>query len=241
MKDELKLPPAWHDYRYYVLAEPAISDEKYDALLKELETLESTYPALKTPDSPTMRVGSDLTKEFPSRNHSSSMLSISNTYSENEVFEFEKRINNRLPGEDIHFTCELKIDGVALALHYVGGILQSGVTRGDGISGEDITANVRTIRSIPTKLRNFNGDCEVRGEVYLRQNDFIRMNESRLEAGEKAFANPRNAAAGSLKLQNPRVVAERPLTFFAYYLKSPELGLSSQWDTLEKLLETDSN
>ena len=224
-----------YDYLYYVLAEPEISDEAYDALVKDLEALERNYPELITPDSPTRRVGSDLTKEFPTRVHSSPMLSIANTYTNDEVREFDRRIRGLLPDEDVIYTCELKIDGVAIALFYERGILQAGVTRGDGIAGEEITSNVRTIRQIPLKLNEFDGNCEVRGEVYLESGGFLKMNEMREATGEKLFANPRNAAAGSLKLQDPRIIAERPLKFFAYRLESPGLSISTQWESLEQL------
>ncbi|MBA7470332.1 DNA ligase [subsurface metagenome] len=235
--EELKRLIRGHDYRYYVLADPTTTDREYDLLLKELETLEEAHPELKTPDSPTNRVGSDLTKEFPSRAHTSPMLSISNTYSEQEVVEFDRRIHKLLPGEDVFYTCELKIDGVALALHYEDGVLTAGVTRGDGIRGEEITTNVRTLRAVPLKLFDFDGDCEIRGEVYLERENFNRMNETRLAADEKVFANPRNATAGSLKLQDPRITAERPLKFFSYWLSLSGIILPSQWDTLERLRE----
>ena len=224
-----------HDYRYYVLADPIISDEEYDALVKELEVLECDHPELVTPDSPTRRVGSDLIKEFPTRLHSSPMLSIANTYTEDEVIDFDRRVHGLLPDEDVSYTCELKIDGVAIALIYEGGVLQAGVTRGDGVSGEEITANVRTIRQIPLKLLGFNGNFEVRGEVFIERDDFTLMNEMREEAGEKIFANPRNAAAGSLKLQDPRIVAERPLKYFSYRLELPGKIVETQWESLEKL------
>jgi len=224
-----------HDYRYYVLAEPEISDEQYDALIKELEALEQAYPELKTSDSPTSRVGSDLTKEFPSRRHSTPMLSISNTYNEQEIIDFDRRVRSLLPGEEVMYTCELKIDGIALSLLYENGVLNAGVTRGDGITGEEITPNVRTIRAIPLKLQESVGNCEVRGEAFLELDAFGRMNESREKAGEKVFANPRNAAAGSLKLQDPRIVAGRPLKFFAYWLDIPGTEIGSQWERLEML------
>jgi len=233
--EELRRIIREHDYRYYVLAEPVISDREYDLLLEELEKLEEEHPELKSPDSPTMRVGSDLTKEFPERVHSSPMLSIANTYSAEEVVDFDRRVRSLLTGEEVEYTCELKIDGVALALHYEGGILRAGVTRGDGVRGEEITANVRTIRSIPLRLMNFDGACEVRGEVYLEEKDFLRMNEERSAAGEKTFANPRNATAGSLKLQDPRMVAARPLKFFAYWLSLPAGMPRTQWETLDRL------
>ena len=225
-----------HDHNYYVLAAPTIPDEEYDALMRELESLENDYPELRSADSPTQRVGSDLAKTFPERIHSTPMLSIANTYSENEVAEFVQRVRNLFPGEETVFVCELKLDGVALSLWYENGSLATGVTRGDGISGEDITPNVRTIRSIPLRLFGFDSGCEVRGEVILGREDFQRMNEQRLKADEKTFANPRNAAAGSLKLQDPRLVAERPLTYFAYWLTLRDgSGVKTQWESLERL------
>jgi len=224
-----------HDYRYYVLAAPTISDEEYDMLLRELEELETEHPEFKTPDSPTMRVGSDLTKEFPSRTHTSPMLSIANTYSEEEIIDFDRRVRSLLPGEQVGYTCELKIDGIALSLLYEDGVFRAGVTRGDGETGEDITPNVKTVRSIPLKVLDFNGACEIRGEIYLEREAFDLMNARREEAGEKVFANPRNAAAGSLKLQDPRIVAQRPLKFFAYWLAIPGRTLTSQWERLETL------
>jgi len=236
--EELKRAIREHDRRYYVLADPVVTDEEYDALVRELESLEERYPGLRTPDSPTMRVGSDLTKEFPTRRHSSPMLSIANTYSGEEVAEFDKRVRKLLPGEEVRYTCELKIDGVALALHYnTGGVLEAGVTRGDGVQGEEITANVRTIRSIPLKLIGYDGACEVRGEVYLERESFERMNERRVKSGETPFANPRNATAGSLKLQDPQTVAGRPLMFFSYWLRIPGNEPETQWETLERLRE----
>ena len=225
----------YHDYRYYVLSEPEVSDEEYDALIKELEILEEANPALVTPDSPTRRVGSDLTKVFPTRRHSTPMLSIANTYSAEEVGDFDRRVRSLLPGEEVSYTCELKIDGVAVSLLYEGGVLRSGVTRGDGTEGEDITPNIRTIRQIPLKLREGDGAREIRGEVFIRRADFERINEKRETAGEKIFANPRNLTAGTLKLQDPRQVAERPLMFFSYWLSPAGEGEPTQWDSLDRL------
>lgn len=233
--EELKRIIRRHDYLYYVIAEPEILDKEYDILFKELETLEEAHPELKTSDSPTMRIGSDLVKGFTELPHFIPMLSISNTYEEDEVIEFDHRVHNLLPNEEIRYTCELKIDGTSLALHYKNGVLESGVTRGDGIRGDEITSNARTIRSIPLRLRSVNVDCEVRGEVYLERNDFLNMNEKRSKMGEKLFINPRNAAAGSLKLQDPRITAKRPLKFLAYWLSLYKSGVSSQWTSLEMI------
>ena len=235
--EQLKNEIRAHDHRYYVLAEPSVSDLEYDTLVKELEMLETQFPELKAPDSPTGRVSSDLTKEFLTRTHSSPMLSISNTYNPGEVNEFHERVRGLLPGENVEYCCELKIDGVALALTYSGGIFLQGVTRGDGISGDDVTANVRTIRSIPLKTNGFEGNCEIRGEIYLDRPEFDRLNAARDEEGEKLFANPRNAAAGSLKLQDPRLVAARNLKFFAYWLTIEGRKPDTQTEALQKLKE----
>ena len=221
-----------HDRDYYIMHEPTITDGEYDALMREIESIEAEYPELRTPDSPTMRVGSDLALDFPQREHSSPMLSISNTYSADEVREFDRRVKDLLHTEDVVYTCELKIDGVALALTYRDGVLASGVTRGDGTRGEDITQNVRTIRSIPLSLGSVQGEYEIRGEVYLNHKDFDNMNVAREEAGEDPFANPRNAAAGSLKLKDSHEVARRPLSFFAYWIAVDGQRQPSQFEAL---------
>ena len=226
-----------YDREYYILHEPSITDGEYDDLMREIASIEAEHPELRTSDSPTMRVGSNLTKEFPPREHSSPMLSISNTYSVDEVREFDRRVRDRLPAADVVYTCELKIDGVALALTYQGGMLSTGVTRGDGARGEDITPNVRTIRAIPLSLGNFKGECEIRGEVYLDHAAFAAMNAAREEAGEPPFANPRNAAAGSLKLMDPREVAKRPLSFFAYWIAVESERPPSQFKALMRVAD----
>jgi DNA ligase (NAD+) len=213
-----------HDYRYYVLAEPSVSDEAYDRLMRELTELEQQYPNLVTADSPTQRVGGTPTKEFPSVTHSVPMLSLANAYTEEEIREFDRRVCSLLGQEKPEYVCELKVDGVAVSLVYDGGRLVQGATRGDGLQGDLITENLKTVRAIPLvvrgkdPLRNF----EVRGEVYMNRADFERMNEERERAGEKLFINPRNSAAGTLKLQDPRIVAKRPLQFVAYALLGPE-------------------
>ncbi len=211
-----------HDYLYYVLAQPEISDYQYDMLLKRLEALEQQYPEFITPDSPTQRVGGEPTKEFPVVRHRKPMLSLSNTYNEAEVREFDRRVRSLLnPGEPYEYVCELKIDGVAVSLVYENGLLVRGVTRGDGEQGDDITNNIKTIRSIPLRLETDREDLlniEVRGEVYYPTPEFEKLNQERIAAGEPPFANPRNSAAGTLKLQDPRIVAQRPLRIFCYYL-----------------------
>ena len=224
-----------HDYRYHVLNAPTISDQDYDRLLRELIELEARHPDLIRPDSPAQRIGSDLTRSFSTVVHDTPMLSLENTYSEAEFREFEVRVRRALPDEPLRYVAELKIDGVALSLKYENGLLVRGVTRGDGIQGEDITANVRTIRLIPLRLREPVGACEVRGEVYLSKASFQAINREREKADAPLFANPRNAAAGSLKLQDPKVVAGRGLSFSAYALRADELDLQSHADALERL------
>ena len=214
---------------------PLSTDEEYDKLIRELGELEEANPGLRTSDSPTMRVGSDLTRDFPSRRHAVPMLSIANTYSREDIVDFDRRIHELLPGESVKYTCELKIDGVALSLLYEDGLLSAGITRGDGISGEVITSSVRTIKAIPLRLLDEHLTCEIRGEVYMERESFIAMNEQRAERGEAPFANPRNSTAGSLKLQNPADVAARPLKFFAYWLQLSGNMPAKQWDTLELL------
>ncbi len=208
-----------HDRRYYILAQPEISDGEYDALMRELRELEEGYPGLVTPDSPTQRVGGAPVREFPTVRHRIPMLSLANTYSEKDIREFDTRVRSLLGGQEPHYTCELKFDGVSLSLWYENGVLVRAVTRGDGAQGDDITANARTIRSVPLRLAKHvlrPGECEVRGEVLMNRADFEAMNEERRGAAEKPFVNPRNSTAGTLKLQDPKLVAARPLQFFAY-------------------------
>jgi DNA ligase (NAD+) len=215
-----------HDYRYYVLAQPTISDEEYDRLLRDLLVLEDAHPELVTPDSPSQRVGGRPTKEFPTVLHDVPMLSLSNTYNEEEVRDFDRRVSTNLGSETRQYVCELKVDGVAISLLYRGAILERGATRGDGMQGDDITQNLKTIRSVPLRVRSERkglNEFEVRGEVFMKRDDFRRMNEERELAGEKLFVNPRNSAAGTLKLQDPKIVAARPLNFVAYYLRTGTL------------------
>jgi DNA ligase (NAD+) len=227
-----------HNFRYYVLAQPIIPDEAYDKLLVRLNELEHQRPELITPDSPTQRVGGQLTKEFPSVVHTIPMLSLSNTYSENEVRDFDRRIQKSLEHEQYRYVCELKFDGVAVSLHYENGLFVQGATRGDGTQGDDITNNLKTIRSIPLSLRNVHRTLhalEVRGEVYMERDDFHRMNEERQLAGEKTFVNPRNSAAGTLKLQDPKIVAQRPLKFISYFLHTKDVSRKSHYENLHLL------
>lgn len=224
-----------HDHRYYVLAQPSIDDEAYDALMRELTEFEQTFPDLVTPDSPTQRVGGQPTKSFPAVTHDAPMLSLANTYDEADVAAFDERVRAGLAPYSPRYVCELKYDGIAVSLIYEDGRLVRGATRGDGTTGDDITPNLRTIRAIPLQLKGVNGRIEVRGEAYMRRDDFERMNAERGAAGEKLFVNPRNSAAGTLKLQDPREVARRPLQFVAYGLRMAGSGPVTHHESLQKL------
>jgi DNA ligase (NAD+) len=227
-----------HDYRYYVLAQPTIGDEEYDRLMRELQELEAKHPALITPDSPTQRVGGQPTKEFRAVRHEAPMLSLANTYTEEEIRDFDRRVKGLLRDEAYRYVCELKFDGVSLSLHYEAGVLVLGATRGDGTQGDDVTNNVRTIRPVPLKLNTRDRalmDCEVRGEVIMFRADFEKMNAERELTGEKTFINPRNSVAGTLKLQDPRIVAARPLKFFAYFLRPKRKQPESHFENLKQL------
>ena len=207
-----------HLYRYHVLADPTISDQEFDRLLVELQALEEAHPALKQPDSPTQRVGGAPTSDFPTVRHTRPMLSLDNSYSRQDVEDFDRRVCQSLPDEAIEYVFELKIDGVALSLTYQDSLLVRAVTRGDGVQGDEITANARTIPTIPLRLRQPGINCEIRGEVYMESRDFAQLNDQRAANDEPLFANPRNSTAGSLKLQNPNLVAKRNLRFFAYWI-----------------------
>jgi len=229
-----------HNYRYYVLAEPTISDREYDALMQELIDIERQYPELVTPDSPTQRVGGAPAKEFATVVHTVPMLSLANTYSEQELLDFDRRVRSLLPHHPVKYVCELKIDGVAVSIHYLNGILNLGATRGDGVQGDDITNNLKTIRSIPLRIplsHSSTRSIEVRGEVFIRKSDFAAINTERDLAGEKVFANPRNAAAGTLKLLDPKLVAQRKLDAFVYYLALEDGSLHSHYESLTMLRE----
>jgi DNA ligase (NAD+) len=236
--EKLRETIRYHDRKYYVEDAPEISDHEYDLLMKELEDLEKKHPDLVTPDSPTQRVGGEPLKAFAQVRHEIPMTSISNTYSHKELEEFDARVRKLLPGEEIEYVAELKIDGLAVALMYEGGRFVQGATRGDGTVGEDVTANLRTLRSIPARLdaEKPPARLEVRGEVYMSFDSFRRCNEEREEAGEPQFANPRNAAAGSLKLLDPRITATRGLRFFGYAVGVHEgIEFQTQFELLESL------
>ena len=213
-----------HNYQYYVLDEPIISDYEYDKLLKRLTTLEKKYPEFISPDSPTQRVGAKPLEEFKTARHLVPMLSLSNAFSDKELLDFDQRIKKNYSQQFFDYIVELKIDGLAIALVYEDGILQRGATRGDGYVGEDITQNLRTINSIPLKLREYNhmNRIEVYGEVYMNRESFKKLNEKRNEKGENLFANPRNAAAGSVRQLDPSITAKRQLDTFIYQATFPE-------------------
>ncbi len=195
-----------HNYRYYVLDDPQVPDAEYDRLFRELQQLEAEYPDLVTADSPTRRVGASGETSFEEVVHRLPMLSLDNAFSEEELRDFDRRVRERLKREeDIEYVCEPKLDGLAVSLHYESGLLIRAATRGDGYSGEDITANIRTIPSIPLKLRGtgYPDLVEVRGEVYMPKEGFEKLNRDLANRGEKTFVNPRNAAAGSLRQKNP--------------------------------------
>jgi len=224
-----------HNHRYYVQSQPVISDYEYDMMMKELEGLEEKYPEFADPYSPTQRVGSDIAKEFKQVRHSTPMLSLGNTYSEEELKDFDTRVRKNL-GEDFEYVCELKYDGVSISLSYQDGRLMSAVTRGDGTTGDDVTANVKTIRSIPLTLHgdDYPDAFIIRGEIFLPHKSFEKINKEKAERGETPFANPRNAAAGTLKLQKAAQVAQRPLDCYLYYVIGEELPYTSHYENLVK-------
>lgn len=227
-----------HNYRYYVLAQPTITDYEFDMLLEQLAALEKEFPELLQPDSPTQRVGGTITSEFTSAKHKYPMLSLSNTYSENELREFDERVRKLIDGA-YEYVCELKFDGLSISLTYENGLLTRALTRGDGEKGDDVTTNIRTIRSIPLRLKGtgFPDFFEVRGEIILPRPGFEKMNLDRIEIGETPFANPRNAAAGSLKLQDSAEVARRPLDGYMYYALGELLTFDTHFHSLQALAE----
>ncbi len=231
--EELRKALNRHNYLYYVEARPEVSDYEFDAMMRRLVELEVAHPEEYDPNSPSVRVGSDLTNEFASVAHRYPMLSLSNTYSPEELAEFCAKIWREIP--DAEFVCEQKFDGTAISLTYEHGRLVRAVTRGDGEKGDDVTANVRTIRSVPLVLmgEGYPELFEMRGEVLMPHSSFQRLNAERESVGEPPFANPRNAAAGTLKLQNSSVVAERGLDCFLYYMEGDSLPFASHWDNLE--------
>ncbi|WP_299578090.1 NAD-dependent DNA ligase LigA [uncultured Sunxiuqinia sp.] len=224
-----------HNYKYYVLSSPVISDYDFDMKLKELEQLEQEHPEFQDPNSPTQRVGSDSNQEFTQVAHKYPMLSLSNSYSKEELLEFDNRIR-KLIGDEFDYACELKFDGASLSLLYENGQLVRAVTRGDGEKGDDVTANARTIRSIPLTLKgkSYPESFEIRGEVVLPFQVFAELNKAREETGEQLYANPRNTASGSLKMQNSSEVAKRKLDAYFYYLLGENLPEDGHYETLQE-------
>ncbi len=224
-----------HNYRYYVLSDPVISDREFDEMMHQLQTLEEAHPEMADPLSPTQRVGSDLSKEFEQVVHTYPMLSLGNTYSESDVRDFYERTERALHGEPFEIVAELKYDGTSISLTYEQGRLLRAVTRGDGTRGDDVTANVKTIRSVPLCLQgnDYPALFEIRGEILLPWAEFDRLNKEREEQEEPLFANPRNAASGTLKQQNPAVVAARRLDAYFYYVLGEQLPAETHYDNLE--------
>lgn len=223
-----------HNHLYYVLAQPEISDYNFDMLLEELIRLEKQFPELQRPDSPSQRVGGSITKDFETVAHRYPMLSLANSYNEQEIIDFDRRVQ-KLAGSEVAYVCELKYDGVAISLMYENGLLLRAVTRGDGTQGDDVTANVKTIRSIPLKIKgDYPALFEIRGEIYYPYESFKKLNESRKAAGQQLFANPRNAAAGTLKLQESAEVAKRRLDCWLYYVTGEDLPFKTHYESLAK-------
>ncbi len=230
LRDELRE----HNYNYYVLDTPAISDFEFDQKLKQLQELEKAHPEFYDANSPTLRVGGEITKNFETVPHTYRMFSLDNSYSKEDLEDWEKRIEKMVDGK-VEFTCELKYDGASISLTYENGKLKKAVTRGDGFQGDDVTANVKTIRSVPLQLK---GDYpplfDIRGEIVLPFEGFAKMNAERVELGEEPYRNPRNTASGSLKLQDSSEVAKRPLDCLLYSLKGERLPIKTQFESLEK-------
>src|SRR5947209_4973712 len=237
--EELRRQLEHHEYLYYVLDQPEISDAQYDALVRELRQLEDLHPELRTPDSPTQRVGGRPREGFVKVPHSSPMLSLDNALDEEELREFDGRVRSLLRSEEFQYVAELKLDGLSMAACYSENRFQQAVTRGDGRIGEDVTENARTIRSLPLRLQagTMGTDrFEVRGEVVMQRRYFERLNEERERQGLARFANPRNAAAGALRALDPSYTASRQLDYFVYFLlRDGRTMFKSQWETLQKL------
>lgn len=229
LSDELRE----HNYKYYVEDQPSISDYEFDMKLKELQELEEAFPEFAEPNSPTKRVGGEVTKNFETVKHQYPMLSLSNSYSREELVEFDERVQ-KLAGKKVEYTCELKYDGVAIGISYKNGQLERAVTRGDGTQGDDITTNVKTIRSIPLKLKgDYPEAFEIRGEIFYPLSVFRALNERREKNGEDRLANPRNAASGTLKMQDSSIVAERKLDCYLYYVLGENLPYASHLKNLQ--------
>ena len=224
-----------HNYQYYVKSQPEISDYEFDQLLKKLQQLEDQYPEYKDANSPTQRVGGQVTKDFPTVKHDQPMYSLANSYSKEELNDWLKRIK-KLTDDEINFVCELKYDGASISLTYENGEFFRAVTRGDGIQGDEISANVKTIPSVPLKLQgdDYPERFDIRGEIVMPHEGFAQLNAERVEKGEPPYANPRNTASGSLKLQHSNEVAKRPLVCLLYNLSGDDLPVKTQFESLEK-------
>ncbi|RPG29215.1 MAG: NAD-dependent DNA ligase LigA [Muricauda sp. TMED12] len=224
-----------HNYKYYVLDQPSISDYEFDMKLKELQKLEEEHPEFYDATSPTLRVGGMVTKNFETVPHEHRMYSLDNSYSKEDLEDWEKRIQRILGDVEVEFTCELKYDGASISLTYEDGLLVKAVTRGDGFQGDDVTNNIKTIKSVPLKLKgDYPPKFDIRGEIILTLEGFAKMNAERVEAGEDPYMNPRNTASGSLKLQDSALVAQRPLECLLYSIVGENLGISTQFEGLEK-------
>ncbi len=223
-----------HNYNYYVLDAPTVSDYEFDMKLKELQELEEKHPEFYDPNSPTLRVGGEITKSFETVVHEHRMYSLDNSYSKEDLLDWEKRIKKLVDGA-VNYTCELKYDGASISLTYENGELVKAITRGDGIQGDNVTTNVKTINSVPLKLKgDFPPKFDIRGEIVLPYEGFAKMNQERIAAGEEPYANPRNTASGSLKLQDSSETAKRPLDCLLYSIKGDRLGIATQYENLEK-------
>ncbi len=233
--ESLRIKLREHNHNYYVLDNPIISDYDFDMMLKELRELEEQHPEFQNPTSPTLRVGGGVTKNFETVVHDYRMYSLDNSYSKEDLEDWEKRIQRILGDAEVEFTCELKYDGASISLSYEKGGLVRAVTRGDGFQGDDVTINVKTIRSVPLQLKgDYPDKFDIRGEIVLPFEGFAQMNAERVENGEEPYMNPRNTAAGSLKLQDSAVVAQRPLDCLLYGIVGQNTGISTQWQMLEK-------
>src|SRR6201985_58779 len=223
-----------HNYNYYVLAMPTISDFDFDKKLEQLIALEKQFPEFADPDSPSQKVGGFITKEFKTVKHKWPMLSLGNTYNEQELIDFDQRIRKAI-GDNFEYVCELKFDGLSMSLTYENGVLIRAVTRGDGVQGDDVTTNVKTINTIPKKLKhgNYPDQFEIRGEVFMHLKAFERLNNERIENGDIPYANPRNFASGTIKLQDSAEVAKRPLDAFIYFLYTDKQVFKTHWESLQ--------
>ena len=243
--EKLREEIRYHEHRYYVLNDPEISDVKFDEMMYRLQEMEKEHPELVTPDSPTQRVGGQPAEEFAKVRHSAPMLSLDNTYSVDELRDFDRRVRELSGRRQVPYVAELKLDGLSMALTYDDGVLTRGLTRGDGVTGEDVTQNVKTIRSVPLKIDSRKLDAighpkrfEVRGEVIMTHKAFREANEQRERDGESVFANPRNAAAGTIRQLDPKVVAQRNLDISLYYLLvNGRPPLNEHWKVLEAIKE----